>query len=310
MPNYLEALTQRLTAGVARLPEVMRERQRAYLLARQNNDGGFSGREGGSDLYYTGFALRGLALLDALHGDAADRAAAYLKEQLHTQAQIIDFLSLLYGALLLQTSSGIDIFSEADPGWPDAVFTTLEKLRRDDGGYAKTAEGSGGGSTYHSFLVVLCQQLIGKATPDTDKLVAFVRSRQRDDGGFVEVAPMRRGGTNPTAAAVALLLIHDAMDHDTRERVLDFLVEMQDDEGGIKANTRIPLADLLSTFTGLVTLTDLDALDEIDADAARRYAAQLENPSGGFGMASLDPITDVEYTFYGLGALALLTPPT
>lgn len=310
MSTYLENLTVRLAAGVARLPEATRTRQREYLIARQNDDGGFSGREGGSDLYYTGFALRGLALVDALHGDVADRAAGYLKSQLHTQAQIIDFLSLLYGALLLQTTSGVDIFSEADPEWPQAVFDTLEKLRRDDGGYAKNAEGSGGGSTYHSFLVVLCQQLIGKETPDIDKLIEFVRSRQRDDGGFVEVAPMRRGGTNPTAAAVALLLIHDQMDHDTRERTLDFLVEMQDDEGGIKANTRIPLADLLSTFTGLLTLADLNALDEIDEAAARRYAAQLENSAGGFGMASLDPITDVEYTFYGLGSLALLTPGT
>ena len=32
----------------------------------QNLDGGWSGREGESDLYYTGFALRGLAVLQGL----------------------------------------------------------------------------------------------------------------------------------------------------------------------------------------------------------------------------------------------------
>ena len=34
-------------------------------------------------------------------------------------------------------------------------------LRRTDGGYAKGAEGAAS-STYHTFLVLLCQQLIGQ----------------------------------------------------------------------------------------------------------------------------------------------------
>lgn len=305
MPGYLETLTARLTEGVTRLSPELRARHAAYLKKAQNPDGGFSGREGGSDLYYTGFALRGLALLGELSGPVAEGAARYLKSRLHGQAQIIDFVSLLYGALLLQGSAGVDIFEDADPNWPEAVAATLEQLRREDGGYVKTIESSSS-STYNTFLVVLCQQLIGREIREPARMLEFVRSRRREDGGFVEITAMRKSGTNPTAAAIGLLKILDGVDHDLREGTLDFLVEMQNDEGGLTANTRIPVADLLSTFTGLVTLADLDALDEIDRNRARKFAESLQCEGGGFHMAVLDPAADVEYTFYGLGSLAIL----
>ena len=69
--GYLESLTNRLMEGVARLPQETRQRHIGYLRSAQNADGGFSGREGGSDLYYTGFGLRGLAVLQALTGTIA-----------------------------------------------------------------------------------------------------------------------------------------------------------------------------------------------------------------------------------------------
>src|SRR6185437_8059937 len=162
----------------------------------------------------------------------------------------------------------------AQPGWPDAVCTTLERLRRSDGGYAKTDEGQSS-STYQSFLVVLCLQLLDRPLVEPERLAAFAKSRQRDDGGFVEIGPMKNSGTNPTAAAIGLLKILDACDNEIRENTLDFLANMQTDEGGLRANTRIPLADVLSTFTGLLTLADLNALTEIDVTAARKFVESL-----------------------------------
>ncbi len=64
--SYLAQLAFRLADGVSRLPEATRARHAAYLRSAQNPDGGFPDREGNSDLYYTGFALRGLSILDAL----------------------------------------------------------------------------------------------------------------------------------------------------------------------------------------------------------------------------------------------------
>ena len=72
--TYLAELTTRLAAGIAELPEATRDRHAKYLLAAQRADGGFAGREGESDLYYTGFALRSLALLGELYGPPAERA--------------------------------------------------------------------------------------------------------------------------------------------------------------------------------------------------------------------------------------------
>src|SRR5262245_60269339 len=104
MPTYLEALTLRLAAGIAALSEDFRNLQAKYVLAAQRDDGGFAGREGGSDLYYTGFALRSLAMLGELYGPPAERAAAFLTSKLAGRESIVDFFSLIYGAMLLQSA--------------------------------------------------------------------------------------------------------------------------------------------------------------------------------------------------------------
>src|SRR2546421_12795982 len=109
---YLVDLTSRLAEGLARVPENIRSLHADYLRSAQNTDGGFSGREGGSDLYYTGFALRGLAVLDALTPEVCDRAAMFLRQSLRRQASVVDFFSLLYSCLLIQRPGGPDIPGE------------------------------------------------------------------------------------------------------------------------------------------------------------------------------------------------------
>jgi geranylgeranyl transferase type-2 subunit beta len=303
--TYLAELTLRLATGVGQLPDDLRTRVADFYRAAQRADGGFAGREGPSDLYYTGFGLRGLALTGQLHGEVADRAAKFLAGQLHNRVAIVDFLSLVYGAMLIENAAGIPVFAQAAPDWRAAVADALERFRRPDGGYAKTDEGASS-STYYSFLMVLCLELIDRPVVEPDRLAAFVNSRQRVDGGFVEMGPMQRSGTNPTAAAIGLLKVLKRLDDATREHVLDFLLDMQTDEGGLRANTRIPLADVLSTFTGLLTLADLGGLEEVDLSAARSYVESMELADGGFRGGIWDGATDVEYTFYGLGTLALL----
>ena len=305
--SYLTQLTVRLFAGIQRLPADARDRHGAYLRGVQNADGGFSGREGASDLYYTVFALRGLAILDYLTPEICERAAAFLRQSLTKQASVVDFFSLLYAWMLVQLGGGPDVLKESAADWPDRVAALMETFRTTDGGYAKAPGGTG--STYNTFLVALSYEMLGKALPQPEAVARFVRSRQREDGGFVEIAPMKRSGTNPTAAAVALLqmLPGAGFTAQERERVADFLAEMPSDEGGLRANTRIPVADLLSTFTGTWTLERLGAPERIDRAAALEYAQSLEQPDGGFRGGVWDDNSDVEYTFYGLGCLALLS---
>ncbi len=304
--TYLADLTLRLAEGAAKLPTEYRERSARFFKAAQQPDGGFAGRDGDSDLYYTGFATRGLAMLNDLEGDVAVSVRGFLHQRMNSKAQVVDLLSLIYSGILLELTAGVDVFSECPDQWREGLAAELEALRRDDGGYAKAAEGKKS-STYYTFLVLLCHQMIDIATPDPAAIVEFILSQHREDGGFVEIAPMRRSGTNPTAAAIGALKTLDQLSSDIATGVADFLAEMQTDEGGLRANTRIPVADLLSTFTGLLTLMDLNAEQLVDAAAVGKYAEALQDEDGGFHGADWDTGKDVEYTFYGLGTLALVS---
>ena len=303
--SYLTSLTLRLAGGAMRLPEEVRARHAAFLASAQNDDGGFPGRQGPSDLYYTGFALRGLAMLGGLPDPLAEAASRFLRQGLGEHLPSIDFYSLVFSAVLLETISGRDVFLAAGRDRRETVTTTLKDLRRDDGGYAKT-ERSPHSSTYHTFLAAACKQLVGLPLDDLAEMIELIRSRQRDDGGFVELGQLNRSGTSPTAAAIGLLRIADALDDPIRQGAVGFLAGMPNAEGGLRANARIPVADLLSTFTGMTTLADLDALAAVDLARARQYVEALGQTEGGFRGGVWDGTADVEYTFYGLGSLAIL----
>lgn len=305
MSTYLQDLTVRLATGLGRLDDSIRRKHIEYLQAAQRGDGGFGGRQGDSDLYYTSFALRGLSILGELYGPVAEKAARFLQEQMETRQTIVDFFSLFYAGQLVRASAGIDIFERYDRHWPDQIAQFLETLRREDGGYAKAPEGHAG-STYNTFLVVLVHELIEKPVPKPEEILRFLNSRLAEDGGWHEIRASKRAGTNPSAAAAATIRILGEMDHETKELTLDFLCDMQTDEGGLRANTRIPIADLLSSFTGSLTIDDLGAFHEIDVEGLRRFVHSLQLPDGGFQAAAWDEAHDVEYTFYGLGCLALL----
>jgi len=300
---YLQRLTGRLIDGADCLQVRDRRRHAAWVQARQNPDGGFSGREGGSDLYYTGFALRTLVVLQELNPNICDRAAGFLRGRMLGPAGVMDLFSLLVSAFLVRLGGGPDVLAGSPPDWPERVATTLETFRHPDGGYAK-AHGGTSGSTYTTFLVALALELLGKSVPSSDRVCGFLRARYRN-GGFVEIPQMKRAGTNPTAAGVGTMQMLGSVDDGTRTAVCSFLGRMVNDEGGLRANDRIPAADLLSTFTGGWTLADLGGLDRLGLDRLRAYAESLQGADGGFRGGAWDTGYDVEYTFYGVGVLAL-----
>jgi geranylgeranyl transferase type-2 subunit beta len=304
--SYFADLMLRLAEGTGKLPGETLCRHGTFLTRAQQADGGFPGRRGASDLYYTSFAIRSLAMLGQLEESAAWRAADFLKSRLVQSGPGIDFLSLVVSAFLLDIAMGIDVFTEAGLDRRQSILGVIEQLRRDDGGYAKTDRGVQS-STYHTFLVLACKEMIGAPLERTAASIELIRARQREDGGFVEIGPMRQSGTNPTAAAIGGLRILGGLDEPLKAAAAGFLARMQTAEGGLRANSRIPAADLLSTFTGLAALDELGAAERIDLAGAWRFVQSLERPEGGFIAGAWDNAADVEYTFYGLGVLSLLS---
>ena len=293
--SYHAKLMLRLAGGAASLSEDLRLRHGEWLAAAQRDDGGFAGRRGPSDPYYTGFALRSLALVGRLSGSTVRRAGEFLAGCFHRPLSGPDFTSLLSGITLLGIAGG---------DRQRMALNVFEPLRRPDGGYAKTVR-SGQSGTHQTFLAAICREMAGLPPADSQAAAALIRRRRRPDGGFVEFDAMRHSGVNPTAAALAILRLGDALDEPTCAEAIRFLASMQAGDGGFRAHGRIPAGDLLSTFSALAALADLDAFDAIDLGAAHRFALSLASPGGGFraGSGTLSPT--FEYTFYGLGAIAL-----
>ncbi|RMG41708.1 MAG: geranyl transferase, partial [Planctomycetota bacterium] len=247
-PPYLVALMQELIEKGRTLAPERRARHRDVILQSRTPDGGFRGREGHSDLYYTSFALRGLVTV----GDTAgfDETASFLRTHEPSQLSVVDVLSWLSSAALLELVTGESIAEDTD-ALAARLTERFESLRTPEGGYARTQGAQA--STYQSFLVWLAYQLLGLTVPHPTRLCDFFLGRLRDDGGFAEFTVMKRSGTNPTAAAVAVLAHHDALTTDVCARVRGFLESVAAPEGGFRANSRVPIADALSSFTGFLT---------------------------------------------------------
>jgi geranylgeranyl transferase type-2 subunit beta len=303
--GYLEQLTVQLTLGASMLPSSLRDPLSQFVLSRQRADGGWAGREGESDLYYTGFALRSLAILGLLTGEVADTAGKFLVSRTGKPESIIDLLSLVYGAALIEASTESNPLQGSSVDWKNNVGHLLASLRREDGGFGRI-ETATVGSTYQTFLVAICLELLDQPLPANDPAVPFLLKQRQPDGGFLEVRVAKRAGANPTAAAIGALQTCNALEDEISQGAADFLLDLQTDEGGFQANTRMPLPDVLSTFTSCVTLWQVNSLDQGNPKQVRKYGMSMLRESGGFAGFELDPTEDIEYTFYGLGLLSLL----
>ncbi|MDW8037112.1 MAG: prenyltransferase/squalene oxidase repeat-containing protein [Thermoguttaceae bacterium] len=324
-------LMGQVLAAAAKFPEDFRNRHGAYLLASESPQGGFTGRAGRADPYYTAFGLASLALVGRLTQPIVQRALNTLFASMNrsddpcrsvvppdwrllTLAELVGLVvcgffvqgtSNVPESSAIPNSIGQDPFSRWGLTAQQVVREFLSLVLRPDGGYAKHPA-SPTSSTYATFLAALLQQLVGLPLEQPDKTTQMLLDRQRDDGGFAEWPLARQSGTNPTAAAVAWWSMAGGIPASVRERAAAFLARMQSAEGGFCAHGGVPIADLLSTFTALVALELLEAGSAVDRQSARRYVASLELPTGGFRAAVWDTAADVEYTFYGLASLALL----
>ena len=98
---YLDMLDALLRPGIAGLSRRFVESQVRFVAGCQQSDGGFGGRQGGSDAYYTDFALRTLAWLAPGHA-ALGAAAGYLARRPFPPHDVVECFNLLHAHRLLE----------------------------------------------------------------------------------------------------------------------------------------------------------------------------------------------------------------
>jgi len=302
MISYLAQLTEQILPGMLREKPERRDKLRACFLAALDQNGGFRGRKGSGDLYYSAFALRGLFLLGVLDDEKLlPRVAGFLDEQQRRNDLVpVDILSWTFCATLVHTVRGTELLPEQIA----SLILRWERFRRSDGCFS-ASEKSAVSSTYTTFLTAIFYELLGESERSRTIPVEPILERRRSDGGFVELPPLQYSGTNPTAAAVGLLTLLE-VPLPEKEKTVEFLCRCQQYSGGFQAHTRIPMPDLLSSFSALTALRDLGATDRVNRSALRNFATNLRSPDGGYFGMPLDQQSDVEYTFYGMVLEAML----
>jgi len=275
---------------------------REFLGRHLNEDGGFRGRDGKSDLYYTVFGLEASMALDAkLPGRIADYLCSF------GAGQSLDLVHL--AALVRCRANWADCGGELiDPATQRAMTAHLMQFRADDGGFS-TSVGAERGHVYGSFLALgVCQDLEVDDLDPTGVLDS-VRSLQMPDGGYSNEPTMTVSATAATAAAITIFYYLKAP---VPEPALQWLAARAEPHGGfspIPFGPDLAIPDLLSTATALHALTlvgvDLDEIRSLNLD----YLDGLWNTRGGFHGHPADDVLDCEYTYYGLLSLGDLVGP-
>jgi len=294
--GYLDLLDGILRGGAQALGGDFIDAQVTWIEGRQAPDGGFPGRAGPADIYYTDFALRALDLV-APDSPAFAGASEYLRRSPRAPDDVVGAFSLLSCERLL-SRRGIAV--GLDRSGPARV---LAAHALPDGGFG--APGAGEISAYDSFLGTLCREMLGE-DPGIERAAVAVRRLHRPSGGFAEREAGEHAQTNATAAAIAVLVMAEDLRDEEAEGAARFLIAAQALGGGLRAHPAAPEADLLSTFTGTLTLSMLGSGGELDLPAVGRFVGAVARSGGGFGASLCDDGADVEYAYYGIATLALL----
>ncbi|MEI6914811.1 MAG: prenyltransferase/squalene oxidase repeat-containing protein [Armatimonadota bacterium] len=295
--SYLDALDKLLLLGISQISPEFARRQADFTLGKQLQDGGFSGRLGGADLYYTDFGIRIIRLLSP-ETDTLLSTARWIADRHSDAKNVLDCFSLLNSARLLN-DIGFNLPTEkASP------IARLHAQRVAQGAYGRP--GSNATSSYNTFIASLCFEMLETDFPDVPYALAAIRGLKRPDGGYSETSDQSLSQTNASVAAIAFLTMHNVSDPGDAESTADFLSRMQTGDGGLLAQPSAPEADLLSTFTGVLSLFGLNALNRLDLRAVAEFVGRLAHPQGGFRACLSDDEPDVEYTYYGVGTMALL----
>ena len=294
--DYLVLADYVIATGASLMKPAFRQLQRDFVLQKQQPDGGFGGRQGESDVYYSDFAVRVLDLLEprcpAL--EAVSRSLAALPDEPRSITECFNRLNLR--RLLVRQGFTADV-----KAW--TLQDVLDRGVLAGGGWGDLATGRL--SAYDTFLALLCRGML--ESPDVaDETAAAAHALQQlacADGGYAQTLGMHRGQTCATAAVAAVLMMAEKP---VPEVAVRFLAAMQAQDGGLRAHADAACGDLLSAFTGFLTLLQLGVPQAVDLRALGRFLRTTARHGGGFGATVEDYAADVEYTYYGTALVSVL----
>ncbi len=265
-----------------------------YIRGRLNPDGGFAGRDGLSDLYYTVF---GLQLFWALEIDIpVKKTAGFLLSY-----EINDSTSLLDLSCLARCWGNLPQ-NYHPPDLTEDILRRIENFRSVDGGY-RDKRGSRTGTVYGCFLALGAYEDLETAIPQSVGLANCICSLKTEDGGYANETAILIGSVPATAGAIAVMF---ELDRKPNPQTGAWLMNCIHPNGGFRAIPIIEEPDMLSTAIALQGLGCLNYDISVIRDKCWDYTLELFHKSGGFLGARSDDIADCEYTYYGLLALGHL----
>lgn len=278
-----------------------------FLLGQMNEDGGFQGRDGKSDIYYTLFGIEGLMALQVAL--PLERLHGYLSK--FTQPEALDFVHLCCLVRAWSACGGID------PEFAIKLGRRLDEFRTPVGGYHQRL-GASHCSAYGCLLgydtLLGLEGYLGDqkgASPLSAlgeslaaNLTACLSALRAQDGGYANEPGLPFGTTPATAAATSL---HRHLRRQADPQLVTWLLQQANSEGGFRASPQAPMPDLLSTAVALHALDGLQADYRFLKEPCLDFIDTLWSSDGGFHGNWADDTLDCEYTYYGLLALGHLS---
>lgn len=289
-------LQRALARAAASLDTLARAALGALVRAQLAADGGFRGRSGNGDLYYTVF---GLECARALELDVpVEPIRRFVESRLDAPLDFVH-LTCLVRCIEILTPGNAPLACGA------GLSEQLARHACAEGGYHRLP-GQRRGCVYESFIGALAAESLGEAVPNPAGLGAILSGLGKASGGFVNRDGW--GAASTPVSAAALLLLRELREPLPPKSVA-WLLGQQRAGGGFAAAPLAPASDLLSTATALHALNRIGALRGVAIDSCLDFVTGCWDDSGGFHAHAFDPRPDCEYAFYGLLALGNLVAP-
>ncbi len=293
------ALVQTASNTAELLTEEALDQITRFIEKAQCRDGGFAGRDGTSDIYYTMFGLYTLLAFNR-KPQYTGKLMCYIRTCRSSLS--LDFVHL--NSLMRCLTSLHELGLNEDFPEPE-LLQQLEAFRSGDGGYSHLAKSASDGTAYAGYLAAQAYCDMERPMPQPSFLKNSLVKLQAPTGGYRNETGSTDGNVTATASAILLHLYSGA--EEKAVPACEWLLKQAAPGGGFCATSHAPFPDLLSTATALYALKSAKiAVPNSVSKQTLDFVTDCWHENGGFCGTRADSIPDLEYTFYALLSLGCL----